>query len=91
MATTLCVKRELKGVVLYSSVELCRRLQLARHRVVYASTKDSQSLAESCGLTFRELGSDGFEPFRRREEERGWLDRLRPRAARREEARRATG
>ncbi len=61
-ARILCVTSGLAGM-LYSSVELARRLAAAGHRLTYASFPDARRLVEHHGLDFLPLDPSRYEDF----------------------------
>ena len=85
MANILCVTNGLAGI-LFSSLELVRRLSNAGHRVVYASFSSARLAVEACGLELLELPKSEVEEFLRRDRERGWIWRGLRTAERREQA-----
>ncbi len=62
MANILAVTRGLSSVV-YSSVELARRLAAAGHRVTHASAPSERGLVERHGLDFLPLDPSGYDQF----------------------------
>lgn len=58
----LCVSSGLAGM-LYSSVELARRLAAVGHRLTYASFPDARGLVEDHGLDFLPLDPSRYEEF----------------------------
>lgn len=61
-AHILCVTSGLAGI-LYSSVELARRLTAAGHRLTYASFTGARGVVEDNGLEFFELDPGRYEQF----------------------------
>ena len=74
-ARILCVTSGLAGM-LYSSVELARRLAAAGHRLTCASLADARELVESHGLGFLQLEPSRYDDFLARDAAAGALDRL---------------
>ena len=72
--------------LLYSSVELGRRLGAAGHRVSYAGPGAVRKLVEYYGLEFLEIEPSRYNEFLARDADAGPLDRLRYRRRRQGEA-----
>ena len=75
MADILCVTNGLPGL-LYSSLELARRLEVAGHRVVYASYPETRSVVEDHGLEFLELAPGRYDEFLESDATAGALRRV---------------
>lgn len=75
MATILCVTRGF-AALLYSSLELSRRLEAAGHTVVYASVKEVAPVVERHRLAFRPLSESGYAAFIAADAQRSLLERL---------------
>lgn len=67
MAKILCITGELTGL-LYSCVELLRRLRAAGHDVQLAAPEKARSLARLHEIPYQKLDLNGFEAFRKRDE-----------------------
>lgn len=72
----LIVTSGLSGL-LYSSLELARRLQTAGHRITYAGPTAVRQLVDHQGLAFLELEPSRLEQFHKDDSTSGWLHRLR--------------
>jgi UDP:flavonoid glycosyltransferase YjiC (YdhE family) len=88
-AKILCVTNGLPGM-LYSSVELARRLAAAGHRLTYGSYAHARELVEHQGLGFLELEPSRYDEFLAADAESAALRRLLELASRRERAIEAT-
>jgi UDP:flavonoid glycosyltransferase YjiC (YdhE family) len=86
MAKILTVASGLPSVV-YSSVELARRLAVAGHRMTFAGLPPDRGLAEHHGLDFLALDSSRYEEFLEADARDGTLPRLLNLRRRRERAR----
>jgi UDP:flavonoid glycosyltransferase YjiC (YdhE family) len=75
VASILCVTDGFLGM-LYSSIELARRLATAGHRVTFASVADSRGLAQHHGLKFLPLDPSRYESFLETDAASGVLRRL---------------
>ena len=75
MARILCVTAGLPGLV-YSSIELARRLAAAGHRVVHAGPPEDRGLVEQNGLELLPLEPSGYERFLEVDARTGTLQRL---------------
>jgi UDP:flavonoid glycosyltransferase YjiC (YdhE family) len=89
-AHILCVTSGLAGI-LYSSVELARRLAAAGHRITYASFDHARELVEGNGLDFHELDHSRYERFIESDRNNGPLHRLAHLEERRRKAAASTG
>lgn len=85
MASLLLVTNGLPGM-LYSSIELARRLQATGHRVVYCTVEDARDRVTRSGITFRPLPSTGWQAFVDEDRRHGFPRRLLRLAARRRAA-----
>jgi zeaxanthin glucosyltransferase len=74
-ARILCVTSGLAGM-LYSSVELARRLAAAGHRLIYASYPHSRDLVELHGFEFLPLEPSRYDEFLEADRNSGALNRL---------------
>ena len=83
MAKILCLTSDLRGM-LYSGVELARRLASAGHRLTYASFPGARRTVEAQGLDFLPLEPSRYETFLAEDARAGYLTRLRRTPARRE-------
>jgi len=72
--------------LLYSSVELGRRLAAARHRVTYAGPASARELVESRGLGFLALDPNRYGRFLEADARRGTLSPISNLSRRREQA-----
>jgi zeaxanthin glucosyltransferase len=75
MARILCVTNGLAGL-LYSSLELARRLETAGHDITFASVPDAGSTIRSRGIRFVPIDVDGYDRFLASDATRGTLTRL---------------
>ncbi len=75
MAEILCVTGGLPGM-LYSSLQLARRLSAAGHDLSYASFPDVREDVQNHGLRFVPLPESGYADFVRGDAQRGPLDRI---------------
>lgn len=85
MASILCITNCLKGM-LYSSVELARRLAEAGHRVTYAGPEHARSTVELQGLEFACVDQSRYPDFLTEDASRGFLERLQATKQRRRRA-----
>ena len=85
MARILCATNGLPGL-LYSSLELCRRLSDAGHRVSCASFANARSIIESHGFEFLEIDPNQYPEFLERDASEGMLRRVLTLRQRRERA-----
>jgi len=83
MATILFVTSSLTGM-LYTGVELARRLAQHGHQLTYASFSDARKIIESQGLDFLPLEPSRYDEFLSAEAKLGALRRLRNLKARRQ-------
>ena len=90
MANILTVTRGLPSV-LYSSVELARRLASDGHRVIFAGAPDARRLVEHLRLDFLPLESSRYEEFLYADGRAGALERLLHVRRRRERALQSLG
>ena len=74
-ARILCVTSGLTGM-LYSSVELARRLAAAGHQLTYAGPADTRLLVERQGLDFLPLEPSRFDEFLESDAGTGALNRI---------------
>jgi UDP:flavonoid glycosyltransferase YjiC (YdhE family) len=88
MAEILCVTSGLSGV-LFSTLELGRRLRAAGHQVAHASFPHAQPEVAAQGFQFVELPADRSREFLAGDAERSWAARWRTLATRRAEAARS--
>jgi zeaxanthin glucosyltransferase len=88
LAHILILTRGLPSLV-YSALELSRRLAAAGHRVTFGGDDATRALASSCGLDFLPLDPDGYDDFLRADRRRGWVSRYANARGRRHEARAA--
>jgi len=75
MASILTVAAGLPGIV-YSSVELARRLAIAGHHLTFAGPPESRALVEHHGLSFLPLGPSRYAEFLEADARAGRLRRL---------------
>ncbi|MEM7587020.1 MAG: hypothetical protein AAF560_26755, partial [Acidobacteriota bacterium] len=85
MASILCVTSDLAGI-LYSSVELARRLVLDGHRVTVASFVEARATVEAQGLDFVPLERSRYPDFIAADRRLGVFKRLRRLEERRRDA-----
>lgn len=85
MATILCTTNCLPGM-LYTSVELCRRLAAAGHRVVYVGLPKAREVVERQGLEFAEVEPSEYPEFIAADSKRSRWDRVRDLPGRRRTA-----
>jgi UDP:flavonoid glycosyltransferase YjiC (YdhE family) len=90
MASILCVTNGLPGL-LYTSLELARRLAADGHQLTYASFPEARATVEDHGIEFLELAPSRYEAFLATDAEHGLWRRLRTIERRRERAAAATG
>ena len=74
MARILCTTGGLRGL-LYSSLELCRRLVADGHDVSYASDPSVRGIVEAHGIDFQEIENDALASFLAEDRRRPWLQR----------------
>ena len=84
-ARILCVTSGLAGM-LYSSVELARRLTAAGHRLTYASYPHTRDLVELHGFRFLPLDRSRYDEFLEIDRKSGALNRLFNLSSRRQRA-----
>ncbi len=89
-AHILCVTSGLAGI-LYSSVELSRRLTAAGHRLTYASFNHAREVVEGNGLEFLELDPGRYQQFIEDDGRTGMMRRLAHLGERRRNAAASTG
>lgn len=87
-ARILCVADGLASV-LYSSVELARRLAAAGHRLTFAGPPDTRKLVEHHGLGFLPLAESRYHDFLEADARTGVIQRLLDLRSRRERAKEA--
>ncbi|MCG8469289.1 MAG: glycosyltransferase [Gemmatimonadetes bacterium] len=75
MARILCVTSAWSGI-LYSTLELARRLRSAGHEVAYASYPEAAGTIIAHGFEHVPLEADRTPQFFERDRDRGWLGRL---------------
>jgi len=85
MATILITTNCLPGM-LYTSVELARRLSLAGHRVVYVGLPHAREVVERQGLEFEFVPPSEYLEFIAADSKRGYFDRWRQRETRQRQA-----
>ena len=85
MAKIFCLTSSLAGM-LYTGVELARRLASAGHRLTYASFADARPTVTGQGLDFLPLPPSRYDAFLAADAEKPAFERLRCLGARREEA-----
>lgn len=90
MARILTVTSGLASIV-YSSVELARRLAVAGHRVTFAGDPDARGLAEHHGLEFLPLAASRYQEFLEVDSRASVFERLRDLRGRRQRARQSMG
>jgi UDP:flavonoid glycosyltransferase YjiC (YdhE family) len=89
MASVLCVTNGLPGI-LYSSLELARRLREAGHRLTYVSFPEAEATVVEHGFEFLAIPRSRYDEFCADDAARGLLSRLVDVGARRRHAARAT-
>ncbi len=82
MAAILVVSNGPRGMI-YTCLELCRRLQTAGHEVVFYGPQEHQALCHSNGLAFRALIPDQRQKWRQQDSQLGAWTRWRKRQQRR--------
>jgi UDP:flavonoid glycosyltransferase YjiC (YdhE family) len=85
MASILIVTNGLPGL-LYSSLELARRLSAAGHELTYASFPEARETVETHGADFLELAPSRYDGFLEADRRSGLLHRLLNLGPRREQA-----
>lgn len=89
MATILCVTSGFEAL-LYSSLELSRRLEAAGHRVVFVSEPETAPVVAAQGIAFRRLPPSGYDAFLAADAQRSGWERWATRHRRRREAAQAS-
>lgn len=85
MGSLLCITSGLTGI-LFSSLELARRLSAAGHELTYASFSEVRQTVEDHGFRFLQLAPSRYQEFLRADAESSAFERLRNLDRRRQQA-----